>query len=440
MKTVFAGDSAQSTLAKITVFVFAAFGAAGGFAVYESTTEAKAAKFATQKIVDAIVLAGNAGNFADARKDVADFIRSVGPEAQTPGGLYFAGKPLFGARATLSVGDIEDYGARVGGMKDASKELFDTFGRIMITLENTAPPAPDPDVVVEVLAAPETATKTLIERARDLGAGERKRIQHVMRDGGLGDKRAEALALVAETTSRDDLDDAIMRIADAMRSFPRTRSGAIDKAAGLANRLGRMPSHMKKAEQNLRILRGGLGTTPVEASGAERDLMIRTVYGEAAEEGEIGLAAVASVIRNRLQSERFGSSLRDVITSPAQFNASPTDRSDGGKARRLDDDSPEFEKIAEIVDEVLDGTRPDPTGGALYFYNPELASPAWAARLSDRTRIGDHVYGTVGALLRARPLPLPGQTQEQFERITAAIRDQESLRRDLRDNMAGDNS
>jgi hypothetical protein len=414
-------------LAEITILAFAALAIAGAFGLHAITAEAKAEKLAAARIVDAIVAAGNAGHFENASKTVADFMHSVGPAAQTPGGLYFAGRPLFSARATLAAGDVELPAIRIGKAKEASPELLHGFGQVMLLVANVSPAewSNYADAVVEAFVDPANLAEASLGM-RDLGAAERERIERVMREGELGDQRAEALALVAATMRGDDLGDATRRIADSMRRFPLTLGGAIDKAAGLAHRLDVPPSRIENIERNLRTLRAGLGTEPVTAGGSERDLVIRTVRGEAGAEGEIGLTAVASVIRNRLQSHRFGASLRDVVTAPGQFDAAPTAGGYGAMARRLDDTSAEYEAIAAIVGEVLAGTRPDPTGGALYFYNPDLASPAWATRMATKTRIGDHVYGTVGEPFRARAVPLPGQTRAQYEAIIAAIEQHEN--------------
>jgi hypothetical protein len=489
------------TPTNLAIGAFGALGLAGAYGLYRITTEANAAKAAVQSMAGAIAAAGNAGNFKNFTADVEEFVRKVGPAAQTRGGLYFAGTPLAGARTTLTAAEAQEYGSRVGAMKDASKELLDAFGEVALGIKAAFPAAEfkdRADTVVKALEDPDKAAKALMETMHALSAAEKERIGAVLRDGDLGDKRAEALALVAEKMRQErsatvlsaeaqrvkalgakdasgamaqlvsdedkllssgqrlspmegllsdefsrqirevnTLADAMSRLADSMRAVPQTIEGALAKAASLADRLGTVPSQIEQIESNLRTLRGGVGAAPVAAATSERDLLIRTVYGEAGGEGERGQAAVASVIRNRLQSGRFGGSLTDVISAPGQFNGSPTDARYGGAARALEAGSAQYEAIARIVDQVLFGIRPDPTGGALNFYNPSASAPDWGAGMSGKTRIGSHVFGTVGAPFHPAPTQLPGQTPEQFERTTAAIEEQEDAHRRLQERKAG---
>jgi|SRR5690242_4078212 len=58
----------------------------------------------------------------------------------------------------------------------------------------------------------------------------------------------------------------------------------------------------------------------------DRDFMIRTIVFEAASEPEEGKIAVAYVILNRIKSGGWGDSIKDVVTSPWQFEPWMTKR------------------------------------------------------------------------------------------------------------------
>jgi hypothetical protein len=59
---------------------------------------------------------------------------------------------------------------------------------------------------------------------------------------------------------------------------------------------------------------------PKSLDERSRDLAIRTIWGEAAQEPEEGQAAVAAVIRNRMQAGRYGGSdVRSVVRHPNAF-------------------------------------------------------------------------------------------------------------------------
>jgi hypothetical protein len=129
---------------------------------------------------------------------------------------------------------------------------------------------------------------------------------------------------------------------------------------------------------------------------AERDLYIRTLIGEAGGESPQGQAAVAHVIRNRLMSGRFGGDINSVIMAPKQFSTwNPGDPA-GIMANRVPADSPRYQSIGKIVDSVNSGQTADPTSGALNFYNPRAASPAWGNTMANRITIGNHDFGTAG--------------------------------------------
>ena len=125
-----------------------------------------------------------------------------------------------------------------------------------------------------------------------------------------------------------------------------------------------------------------------------RDYLIRTLVFEASGETEIGKAAVAHVILNRKRSGRWGHKIKDVVTSPWQFEPWMTRRSEIEGLSRTD---PRYVDAAEIADAVLAGHIPDPTAGATHFLNPVIVRkrrggslPSWAD--SDGQPIGRHVF------------------------------------------------
>lgn len=113
-----------------------------------------------------------------------------------------------------------------------------------------------------------------------------------------------------------------------------------------------------------------------------RDLAIRTIYGEAGAEPDEGKAAVASVIKNRVDSGRFGQDVRSVVMAPNQFE--PWSRTDArARMMALKPGNPEYDKIGSIVDSVWGGS-PDVTKGSTHFFSPSAQSalgrqtPSWA--------------------------------------------------------------
>jgi len=128
----------------------------------------------------------------------------------------------------------------------------------------------------------------------------------------------------------------------------------------------------------------------------DRDLTVRTIYGEASGEGDEGQLAVANVIANRLQSGRWGDTLKDVVLAKGQFE--PWMRADArARMQRLRRDDPTYERIGKIVDWALAGEIPDITDGATHFYAPKVQAelgrnaPGWG-RSQPLAKIGAHHF------------------------------------------------
>lgn len=128
----------------------------------------------------------------------------------------------------------------------------------------------------------------------------------------------------------------------------------------------------------------------------QRDLVIRTIVGEAANQGERGMQAVAAVIGNRMaQSGRTGD---QVVLAPNQFepwgNAAARAR-----MQALTPESQRYQQAAAAVDALSRGGA-DPTGGATHFYAPRAQAalgrrpPSWDN--GSGVDIGDHRFFRLG--------------------------------------------
>src|SRR5215207_11242785 len=98
----------------------------------------------------------------------------------------------------------------------------------------------------------------------------------------------------------------------------------------------------------------------------DRDLLIRTVIGEAGNQSDEGKAAVAHVVLNRLRTGGYGEDIPGVLFKPAQFEPWNTRRRELLSIRP---DSDVYRSAAPVVDAVLSGTVDDPTNGATHFAN-----------------------------------------------------------------------
>ncbi|MEB3100241.1 spore cortex-lytic enzyme [Ferviditalea candida] len=109
-------------------------------------------------------------------------------------------------------------------------------------------------------------------------------------------------------------------------------------------------------------------------------LLARAVFGEARGEPYIGQVAVAAVILNRVQNPKFPKTIAGVIFQPGAFTAV----SDG--QIWLNPDSEAFRAARD----ALNGW--DPSGNALYYFNPNTATSGWIWSRPQIKRIGDHIF------------------------------------------------
>ena len=118
-------------------------------------------------------------------------------------------------------------------------------------------------------------------------------------------------------------------------------------------------------------------------SPSEKRLLAKAVYGEARGETFQGQVAVAAVILNRTEHAAFPDSVHGVIYQENAFTAV-----DDGQIHLEPD-----EKAVRAVETAVQGE--DPTQGAVYYYNPKIATSEWMekkAMNSKKLRIGEHVF------------------------------------------------
>lgn len=108
--------------------------------------------------------------------------------------------------------------------------------------------------------------------------------------------------------------------------------------------------------------------------------LARLVHGEARGESFEGKVAIVAVVINRLESKKFGNSVKQIIFEPGAFTAI----SDGQFYMEPDESS------YQAVQAALRGW--DPTGGAVYYWNPATATNKWVWSRPIINQIGKHVF------------------------------------------------
>lgn len=125
---------------------------------------------------------------------------------------------------------------------------------------------------------------------------------------------------------------------------------------------------------------GSSGSSTSSVSDSDVQLLARIISAEARGEPYIGQVAVGAVVLNRVESSSFPDSISGVVYQPGAFTAI----TDGQINAAVTDSA------KRAAREALTGS--DPTGGALYYYNPDKTSNRWIRSRPVITRIGKHLF------------------------------------------------
>ena len=122
---------------------------------------------------------------------------------------------------------------------------------------------------------------------------------------------------------------------------------------------------------------GGSGSSSQSAS---LDLLARVISAEARGEPYSGQVAVGAVILNRVEHPSFPNTIAGVVYQPGAF----TCMVDGQI------DQPVAESAVRAAREALNGA--DPSGGAIYYFNPNTATSGWIWSRPLIKVIGNHRF------------------------------------------------
>lgn len=163
----------------------------------------------------------------------------------------------------------------------------------------------------------------------------------------------------------------------AVKEFQKNNGLAVDGVVGqqTANAIIKQVSQPASPRSTASSSRGIL-----PHSNQDIEDLARLVYGEARGEPFEGQVAVAAVVLNRVASNQFGNNVKAVIFEPGAFTAVH----DGQFYMQPDNSS------YQAVQAALRGW--DPTGEALYYWNPATATNKWVWSRTIVTRIGQHVF------------------------------------------------
>jgi spore germination cell wall hydrolase CwlJ-like protein len=134
----------------------------------------------------------------------------------------------------------------------------------------------------------------------------------------------------------------------------------------------------------------------------DRDILARTLWGEARGEGLTGQIAVAWSIRNRMEMDLHGDDKPDwwgegyagVCQKARQFSCW---NHDDPNFPFLSGKKPipvtQYAQALNAASMVIDGRQPDPTSGATHYYATTMPkAPKWAANAKQTLTLGRHIF------------------------------------------------
>ena len=124
---------------------------------------------------------------------------------------------------------------------------------------------------------------------------------------------------------------------------------------------------------------GGSGSSSGHST-SDYNLLARLISAEARGEPYSGQVAVGAVVLNRMRHPSVPDTLSGVIYQKGAFSC----LYDGQF------DQPVAESAFRAAQDALNGW--DPSGGAIYYYNPKTATNQWIRSRPVITTIGRHVF------------------------------------------------
>ncbi|MBP3706506.1 MAG: spore cortex-lytic enzyme [Clostridia bacterium] len=115
-------------------------------------------------------------------------------------------------------------------------------------------------------------------------------------------------------------------------------------------------------------------------SSSDYMLLARIISAEARGEEYLGQVAVGAVVMNRVEHPSFPDTVSGVVYQKGAFSCL--------------DDGQFYEEVSDsaynAATDVLNGL--DPSGGAIYYYNPDKSTNRWILNRPVITKIGNHLF------------------------------------------------
>ncbi|RNC28910.1 MAG: Spore cortex-lytic enzyme [Candidatus Dichloromethanomonas elyunquensis] len=159
--------------------------------------------------------------------------------------------------------------------------------------------------------------------------------------------------------------------AAAVKRFQKSRGIKVDGLAG------------SNTIDELKKLTGESTTSSGKKIGIKNtdvQLLAHCIYAEGRGEPYLGQVAIGACVMNRIKSSKFPHTIAGVIYQPQAFSAV-----DDGQINIQPDDG-----AVKAAREAMNGS--DPTGGAIYYFNPAKTTNKFVWARPQIKQIGSHIF------------------------------------------------
>lgn len=159
--------------------------------------------------------------------------------------------------------------------------------------------------------------------------------------------------------------------------------GAKIRVASLSNPKGKVKESISSFQE--------LNALPNASGGAQWACLTEALYFEARGETFDSMSAVAEVILNRRNSNRFPSTVCSVVSQGVggkrgcQFSY----KCDGRK--EVFNEPKAYLRVGKMARLMIDGVLPKLTNGALFYHNATVR-PRWSRKFRQTAKVGGHIF------------------------------------------------
>ena len=149
--------------------------------------------------------------------------------------------------------------------------------------------------------------------------------------------------------------------------------------------------YLSKTSERQFFSKGALDSMRMPKMSRELKCLSEALYFEARGEQIEGQIAVADVIINRKNSNRFPSTICGVVSEGShKRHACQFSYNCDGKLELIYDKKT-YRRIVKLSSMILDGAFSDVTNGATFFHASEV-SPSWSKKFKKTRKIGRHLF------------------------------------------------